>query len=53
VPEIEFLQSGSGVTLFNYAALLKYNRIPKAEKMCSVAGIAAMQCWQKFLSHEC
>ena len=29
---------------FNTAALLKYNRITKAERICSVAGILAMQC---------
>ena len=44
VPEIEFLQLGRGVTFFNYAALLKYNRITEAEKICFVAGILAMQC---------
>ena len=43
VPEIEFLQLGRGVN-FQYAALLKYNRITKAEKIYSVAGILAMLC---------
>lgn len=41
VPEIGFLQLGRGVTL-RYAALLKLNRITKAEKIYSGAGILAM-----------
>jgi len=33
VPEIDFLQPGRGVTFFNYAALVKYNRITKVEDL--------------------
>jgi hypothetical protein len=44
VPELELQQPGSAVTFFLYDALLKYNRITKAEMIYSVAGIAAMQC---------
>jgi hypothetical protein len=43
------LPLGSAVNFIFYGAILKYNRNPKAESICFVAGILAMQCWWQFL----